>query len=124
MDRIDLWLKVPHVPYEVMQSKATTGLKTDAARELILTARERQRQRFKGLGVITNAAMSAKNVNELIKLDGKTESLLLASAKKLKLSPRSYHRVLKVSRTIADLSDSDQITDSHILEALQYRPQF
>ena len=124
LDRIDLWLKVPNVPYEVMQSKEVTGLKTAEARELVLKARERQRERFKDFGITTNAAMSARAVNELIKLNTETEQLLLASAKKLKLSPRSYHRVLKVARTIADLDDSDEITTPHLLEALQYRAKF
>ena len=124
LDRIDLWLKVPNVPYEVMQSKKITGLKTAEARELVLRARQRQRERFKNFNITTNAAMSARAVNELIKLNTDVQRLLLASAKKLKLSPRSYHRVLKVARTIADLDDSDEISTPHLLEALQYRAKF
>ena len=123
LDRIDLWLPVPHVPYNVLHNKKIIGIKTNEAKQLVAKARSKQKERFVERHTTTNATMSARDVDELLVLSSDVETLLQQSAKKLSLSPRSYHRVLKVARTIADISDSDQITAPHILEALQYRIQ-
>ena len=121
LDRIDLWLSVPHVNYNDMTSVNKQEGETGRAREEILRARERQAVRFKQLGIVANAEMTARIIDETIKLSGAVRDLLTTSAVKLKLSPRSYHRLVKVSRTIADLDDKDDIAESHVLEALQYR---
>ncbi len=123
LDRIDLWLDVPHVDYETLTEKKAdiTEAETKNAKEKILKARNKQSKRFNNLGIITNAEMSARDIDERITLNDDVKILLKTSAQKLKLSPRSYHRLIKVSQTIADLDDTDEIKTKHVLEALQYR---
>jgi magnesium chelatase family protein len=126
LDRIDLWLQVPHVDYETLTEKrapAPCGARgeTDHAREKITRARERQYARFKGSGIQTNGEMSARDIEERIEMSESVRELLKRSAEKLKLSPRSYHRLIKVSRTIADLENSSELKEAHVLEALNYR---
>jgi magnesium chelatase family protein len=126
LDRIDLWLSVPHVDYDTLTEKRTpspigAGSETDTAREKIAQARERQYARFKGSGIQTNGEMSARDIEERIEMTEPVRELLKRSAEKLNLSPRSYHRLIKVSRTIADLENSDELKESHILEALHFR---
>jgi len=115
LDRIDLWLQVPHVDYDTLTEKKTPstkgeGSETEMVREKILRARERQLARFKNSGI-----------EESVELTPKVRDLLKKSAEKLHLSPRSYHRLIKVSRTVADLENKDHIEESHVLEALHFR---
>ncbi len=126
LDRIDLWLQVPHIDYETLTEKRAPSpdgarSETDHAREKISRARERQYVRFKGIGIQTNGEMSARDLDACIDISTECRNLLKHSAEKLNLSPRSYHRLIKVSRTIADLEDSNDITEAHILEALSFR---
>ncbi len=123
LDRIDLWLPVPHVDYETLTEKRPPqGMQeTEHARKKILGARERQAHRFQGTGISTNGEMSARDIENSILLTDAVKNLLKQSAQKLGLSPRGYHRLIKVSRTIADLADEDAISESHVLEALSYR---
>lgn len=122
LDRIDLWLPVPHVDYETLTERSEKTDETGEARALITRARERQQKRFAGSGISTNAEMSARAIDEHITLSEEVQLLLRTSAERLHLSPRSYHRVVKVARTIADLDNKDAIEMEHVLEALQYRP--
>lgn len=122
LDRIDLWLEVPHVPYEVLTDQSTTPTdETTEARAQIASARTAQQQRLGGRAAQTNANMSARDVDETVPLAKDVEELLRTSSAKLNLSPRSYHRVIKVARTIADLDGAEHISQNHVLEALQYR---
>ncbi len=123
LDRIDLWLPVPHVDYETLTSAPTTGDETTAAREQVAAARERMLARLKEYGVRTNAEMSARDIEATIVLSDEVKDLLRLSSAKLNLSPRSFHRVVKVARTIADLDQAEHIETKHVLEALQYRVQ-
>ena len=122
MDRIDLWLEVPQVPYETLTTKKAIGHdETTPAREAIKQARAKQKKRLSDRGVTTNDAMSARDIEEVIELNSEVQDLLKTSSAKLNLSARSHHRLIKVSRTIADLDNADNIEVKHVLEALQYR---
>lgn len=121
LDRIDLWLEVPHVDYDTLTKKGSESEETKIAREQIKEARERQLARLSGRGGTTNAEMSARDIEETIELSDEIQELLRASSAKLNLSPRSYHRVIKVARTIADLDAKEHIEPPHLFEALQYR---
>ncbi len=121
LDRIDLWLEVPHVDYETLTNGVEEEGQTQSARDLIVRARERQQMRLKERGVTSNAEMSARDITETIVLTDEVKEILRLSSERLNLSPRSYHRVIKVARTIADLDAKEDIREEHILEALQYR---
>ena len=122
-DRIDMWVHVGEMPPESLAQKAKgKGGETKAARELVAAARARQHARFeKHPGMFANADMKAKHIESLANLSDKAESALQAAARSMKLSPRGYHRTIKLARTIADLAASETIEPSHMLEALQYR---
>ena len=120
LDRIDLWIEVPHVPYDTLQSLPGQS-ETAVARQAIVAARARQNDRLGHLGIGTNAAMSSRDIDATVTLSPAVATLLKTSAQKLNLSPRSYHRLIKVARTIADLDESSTLETNHVLEALQYR---
>ena len=121
LDRIDLWLEVPHIDYETLTSLKTTLGETERARSEVKNARERMLARHAGRGVSTNSNLSARDIEQIIHLSDDVKELLKTSSARLNLSPRSYHRLIKVARTIADLAGEEHITVSHVLEALQYR---
>lgn len=124
LDRIDVWLPVPHVDYETLttaRKQTDEHTETHHARTLIQSARERQRARFADSGIRTNGEMTARAIERHIVLDEKVRALLKHASEKMGLSPRSYHRLIKVARTIADLDESEKLQESHVLEALSYR---
>ena len=90
-------------------------------REHVMEARMRQQERFAGTGLQFNAQMGVRELERLVRLGKKEQTFLDQVYEKLHLSLRSYHRILKVARTIADLDASDEITLKHIQEALCYR---
>lgn len=122
VDRIDMWIEVAAVDHETL-AKLPEGEGSEDARRRIVAAREKQLVRFKNTTLRKNSDMGVKALDTFVPLSDTVRALLNASALKLNLSARAYHRVIKLARTIADLTESDNITEAHMLEALQYRPK-
>jgi magnesium chelatase family protein len=125
VDRIDMWVEVSQINYEKLGEKESDKKETPEIKERIIKARKIQKERFEKAKrkIKTNSEMEAKDIGKISLLDEKAKEVLNTSAKKLDLSARAYHRVIKLARTIADLDNSEEINTSHILEALQYRPK-
>ena len=124
IDRIDLWVSVGNVDYKKLGGDGN-GEKSEKIKERVTKAREIQKARFKKFGkeITTNSEMNVKDLGTMIHLGGKVRDMLDDSAERLGLSARAYHRVIKIARTIADLENSPEIEENHILEAIQYRPK-
>ena len=120
LDRIDLHVEVPAVRYEELRSTAPAE-PSSVIRGRVLAARERQFARYARDGIYSNALMKPRHVKKYCKLDSAGENLLAEAVRRLGLSARAYHRILKVSRTVADLEGSDALAPHHLLEAIQYR---
>ena len=120
LDRIDLHVEVPHVPYDELSSERSGPASADV-RAKVIAARAIQNQRFSGTAAHSNAAMSERQVQDFCKTDAEAGSLLKNAVDALGFSARSYGRILKVARTIADLENAETITSAHVGEAIQYR---
>ncbi|MCB0847801.1 MAG: ATP-binding protein, partial [Bacteroidetes bacterium] len=121
MDRIDLHIEVTPVPFEELSSMST-GESSSSVRERVMEARKIQIRRFTAYkGIHTNAMMPTQMVRKFCRLDSQGEQLLKVAMKKLSLSARAFDRILKVSRTIADLAGEENILSEHVAEAIQYR---
>ena len=120
-DRIDMWIEVPLVRHQVLGDRVQAKKSQEFKKEVI-GARMHQEKRFANKKKKTlNADMSAKDIENLVPLEKSVRDLLNESAEKLQLSGRSYHKIIKLGRTIADLEHSRFVESKHILEALQYR---
>jgi magnesium chelatase family protein len=121
LDRIDLHVEVTPVAFNELSS-AKTGEPSSAIRERVVRAREIQAERYKDSeGVYANAQMSSKQMKEICAISTAGQNLLKVAMEKLNLSARAYDRILKVSRTIADLAGSADIKPEYLAEAIQYR---
>ena len=121
LDRIDIHIEVPSVKYKEL-STVSSGESSESVRERVINARQIQINRFKEIGhIFNNGDMGSKEVRKYCKLDSAGEGLLKMAMTKLGLSARAYDRILKVSRTIADLEQSENILPQHVSEAIQYR---
>ena len=124
IDRIDIWTEVSKVDHEKLTEKAERS-ESIPMRDRIVKARNIQEKRFKDANrkIATNSEMSARDITLILKISDEVKEILNKSAKTLDLSARSYHKIIKLARTIADLDSSFEITPSHILEAISYRPK-
>ena len=122
LDRIDVYVEVPQVPYEDMVV-TERGETSEAVRERVEACRAIQATRLEPHELRVNAEITARLVPELCVLDKRAEALLRAAHDRMGLSGRGHHRTLKLSRTIADLDGAEVIGAAHVAEALQYRPR-
>ena len=121
LDRIDIHLEVPTVPYRDLVG-ADPEEPSAIIRQRVELARVRQRERFRDRpGLHANAHMSARDLRRYCPLGESVERLLREAVARLGLSARAYHRVLKIARTIADLAGADELATTHVSEAIQYR---
>lgn len=122
LDRIDLHVEVTPVPFSELSNTNNKGENSATIRQRVLAAREIQSERYKNIaGMYANAQMSSKQLREICVITSAGEILLKKAMDKLNLSARAYDRILKVSRTIADLAACEDIKVEHIAEAIQYR---
>ena len=138
IDRIDLWLGVYGIDHKKLEDDLPSSDKdkadsSDEIRKRVEKARAIQEKRFDKIPIRTNAEMGVRELKKFCALDHESKSILQSAAARLDLSPRSYHRIIKLARTIADLADASSarpntqvlggaIQKEHVFEALQYRP--
>ena len=120
IDRLDIHVEVPAVPFSELRSQRD-GTPSLTMREQVLGARQRQRARFGDDPLMVNGRMGSRHLRKHCKLDQAGEQVLRQAMTELGLSARAHDKVLRVSRTIADLADVDQITAEHVAEAIHYR---
>ena len=122
LDRIDIHIDVPAVKFKELRGKGVpTGDRSETIRARVIEAREIQLKRFAGDGIYSNSAMSPGQIRKFCALDADSENLLERAMLKQGLSARAHDRILKVSRTAADLEGSENINPNHISEAIGYR---
>ena len=123
LDRIDMYINVPRVKFNKITSTDLSE-KSSIIRKRVNNARKIQYERFKGLNIFTNSEMSPSDINKYCLLNNRAMSFIKNAMSSLNLTARSYNRIIKISRTIADLDKSFDILYIHIAEALQYRDSF
>ncbi len=120
LDRIDLIVEVPALDYEEL-SRRSSAERSEDIKKRVNAAREIQRRRFGGDGTMCNAHIGSRKMCEFCALDADGEALMHAAFDSMGLSARSYDRILRVARTIADLDGQETISPEHVAEAIQYR---
>jgi len=124
LDRIDIHLEVPAVKVEKLTAKDDVKRETSVQiRKRVQKARDIQLKRFKNTKISSNTEMTNKDIKKFCELSEECLSLLKMAVTRMNLSARSYHRIIKLARTIADLEQEKNIKPTHIAEALQYRPK-
>jgi magnesium chelatase family protein len=122
LDRIDIHIDVPAVKFrELVGDAAPDAESSEQIRQRVISARQRQCERFAGEKIFSNAAMTPRMIRRHCRIDAESEQMLERAMARLGLSARAYDRILKVSRTIADLSGAKNIGSTHVAEAVGYR---
>lgn len=122
LDRVDIHLDVPNIAVEKLTGE-TVSEDSKTIRDRVVKARKIQNERFKEVGILTNSEMTNVLIKQFCKPEKEGIDLLKMAISNLNLSARSYYRVLKLARTIADLDQSEVVLYKHLAEALQYRPK-
>ena len=120
LDRIDIHVEVPAAEFKELSS-AKLGTSSETIREQVINARKAQLERFQGTSINYNAQMSSRQIREYCKLNNECMNILKISVNELGLSARAHDKVLRLSRTIADLDSSEDIQVHHLTEAINYR---
>ena len=120
MDRIDIHVEVPAVPYRDLMVDITAESSEDILKR-VTDARAIQSERFRQTKIYCNSQMNSRHIKKYCKIDDASCSLLEAAIDKLGLSARAFNRILKIARTIADLDGKTDISADHVSEAIQYR---
>lgn len=123
IDRIDLHVEVPSVETQKLVDSKAKGESSKEVQKKVQLARNIQTKRFKGSRIKSNSEMTTRNVKEYCPLSPQCRTMLVSAAASMNLSARSYFKIIKIARTIADLEDSKEISVNHLAEALQYRPK-
>ena len=121
LDRIDLQIEVPRLTSEELLKSTALEESSAEIRKRVISARKIQTERYKNDNILTNSELTPKLIKKYCKLDKPSEELLKTAIVKYQLSGRRYDRILKLARTIADLDNSSDIKQTHIMQALQYR---
>ena len=121
LDRIDIQIEVPRLTTEELMNTKENAETSSQIRERVIRARKLQKERYKNESILTNSQLTSALVKKYCQPDEQSKELLKLAIQKYQLSGRRYDRILKLSRTIADLDNSEQITSKHITQALQYR---
>jgi magnesium chelatase family protein len=122
VDRIDMWIEVTHIDHEKLKARETGPRESGDIQKRVQNARVLQSKRYQDT-TKTNSDMNVRDIDTHAALTQGAEQALTQAAQAYNLSPRSYHRTIKLARTIADLEENERIEESHILEALTYRPK-
>ena len=123
IDRIDLWTEVSVIEHKTLGTEVKDGEESSTIRERVQKARKKQKERFHKLGLKykTNSELGAKDINKVVMLPPKIKAELDRNAEKLNISARSYHKIMKIARTLADLDNNEEISAKNLNEALQFR---
>ncbi len=120
LDRIDMYIEVPSLEFDELKARPS-GEPSSAIRERVNAARSLQQKRYEGSGVNCNAHMNTSQLADYTSLDTTCEILMRSAFDRMGLTARSYDKILRVARTIADLAGEENITAAHLAEAIQYR---
>lgn len=122
LDRMDICVETPKVAYEELSREGNEKEESsEMIRRRVVEARKIQNERYAGTGIRTNAMLGPGEIGEYIKLGEKEKRLMQQAFERVGLTARTYHKILRVARTIADLNHSETVTEKHLKEAIAYR---